>query len=199
MQFGFSDYITIWNDPNNAKLRALRTNPNVLFPGDQVYIPDLVPSEFLRSTDLLHKFQLHQNKLKLCLVLEDLYEKPIAGAECSLQIGFDVTSVTTDGNGKLEVEIAPDTVDALVTIKSPQSPFQGTQIPIKIGFLDPVEEVTGQQARLKNLGYYWGEIDGAASDMLKSAVEEFQCDAALAVDGVCGPATQTALKRMHGC
>jgi hypothetical protein len=198
-QFGFSDYLTIWNHPNNAQLKTLRVNPNVLFPGDSVYIPELIPSDFPRPTDLLHKFNVHVEKLKLCLVLEDLYEKPITNAECSLQIGFDTFSVTTDGTGRLEHDISPEAVDALVTIKAPQSPFQGTQIPIKIGYLDPVEETPGQQARLKNLGYYWGEIDGAASDTLESAVEEFQCDAGLGVDGVCGPATQAALKRMHGC
>jgi murein L,D-transpeptidase YcbB/YkuD len=32
-----------------------------------------------------------------------------------------------------------------------------------------------------------------------SAVEEFQCDHGLTVDGKCGPATQARLKQAHGC
>jgi hypothetical protein len=197
--FGFSDYLPIWNDQNNAQLRRLRVNPNVLFPEDQVYIPDLVPSEFSRPTDVLHKFKVHISKLKLCLILEDLYEKPIAGAGCDLQIGFDIFAVSTGASGRLEHEIPPDVSDAMLTIKAPQTPFEGTRIPIKIGYLDPVEEVSGQQARLRNLGYFWGEVDGLVSDNLESAIEEFQCDAGLGVDGVCGPATQAVLKQKHGC
>jgi N-acetylmuramoyl-L-alanine amidase len=198
-QFGFSDYKTIWNDPNNAQLKAQRVNPNVLYPGDQVYVPDLVPSEFPRPTDVTHKFTVQVDKLQLCLVLEDLYEQPIANAQCSLRLGSDTSTVTTDGTGKIQQPIAPDVKDASVTILAAQTPYQNTQIPIKIGHLDPVDQVTGQQARLKNLGYYWGEIGAAADDALESAIEEFQCDAGITVDGVCGAATQAKLKQVHGC
>lgn len=31
-RFGFSDYNVIWNDPQNADLKAKRVNPSVLFP-----------------------------------------------------------------------------------------------------------------------------------------------------------------------
>jgi Putative peptidoglycan binding domain len=197
--FGFSEYGTVWNDPNNVGLKASRVNPNVLYPGDEVFIPDAKPSEYPRPTDATHKFTANVEKLKLCLVIEDLYEKPIAGAHCTLQLGYDKFQVTTDASGRLQHEIAADVRDASVTIMAPQTPFQGTQIPIKIGYLDPVEEVSGQQARLKNLGYYWGEIGVPGDDALESAIEEFQCDAGLSVDGDCGPATQAKLKQVHGC
>jgi hypothetical protein len=83
--------------------------------------------------------------------------------------------------GRLEHEIPPDVSDAMLTIKAPQTPFEGTRIPIKIGYLDPVEEVSGQQARLRNFGYFWGEVDGLVSDNSESAIEEFQCDVGLGV------------------
>ena len=35
--------------------------------------------------------------------------------------------------------------------------------------------------------------------MFLSAIEEFQCDHGLVVDGKCGPATQAKLKQVHGC
>jgi hypothetical protein len=40
-KFGF-DADTVWQDPSNADLSKLRSNPNVLAPGDVLYIPDQV-------------------------------------------------------------------------------------------------------------------------------------------------------------
>jgi hypothetical protein len=195
--FGFSDYQTIWNDPNNATLKALRVNPNVLFPGDTLFIPDKVPTQYPKPTDQTHQFVKHQPDLKLCLVLEDIYEKPIAGAACTLQVGANSFKVTTDGTGRLEQDIPPDAHAAVLVIQDTQTPFQGTNIPIKIGNLDPVEEASGQVARLNNLGYFPG--DGTDAAALESAIEEFQCDNGLTVDGICGPQTQAKLKQVHGC
>lgn len=197
--FGFSRYQTIWDDPNNAELKALRVNPNVLFPGDIVFIPDIVIPDFPRPTDQRHKFVLNAPPLQLRLVLEDIYEKPIAGAACTLRLGFERRKVTTDGTGRLEQDIPPDLRDASLTIQVPQTPFEDTEIPIKVGHLDPVDKVTGQRARLNHLGYFPGTGGGADTAAFKSAVEEFQCDQGLAVDGICGPQTQAKLKQVHGC
>lgn len=195
--FGFSNYTTIWNDPNNANLKAQRVNPNVLFPGDMLFIPDRVAKECPKPTDQKHQFVKHSPKLQLVLAMEDIYEKPIAGAACTLQLGANLLNLTTDGMGHLKQEIDPNIRDAVLTIQDPQTPFQGTTIPIKIGSLDPVEEVTGQVARLNNLGYFPG--DGTDAAALNSAIEEFQCDNGLTVDGRCGPQTQAKLKQVHGC
>jgi hypothetical protein len=70
--------------------------------------------------------------------------------------------------------------------------------PVRIGDLDPVNEETGQMARLANLGYYRASLDKPDQDELLSAIEEFQCDNKLAVDGDCGPKTQAKLKEVHG-
>ena len=36
--YGFSDYRQIYYHPNNSELRRKRPNPNVLYPGDEVFI-----------------------------------------------------------------------------------------------------------------------------------------------------------------
>jgi Putative peptidoglycan binding domain/LysM domain len=198
----------IWNDPENADLKARRVNSNVLYPGDQVFLPDLSVAEYPRPTDLLHKFTVNEEPLELRMVLRDQYEKPIANAQCELRAsGSATTSVTTDGEGKFTKKIDPAVKSILLTIHGDQTPYADSELPIKIGYLDPVEELTGQQARLKNLGYFAGEVGGSdggsnrvsGNDAFESAVEEFQCDHALAVDGDCGPNTQAKLKQVHGC
>ena len=200
--FHFSSYKTIWDHPNNAALKAQRVNPNVLYPGDVLYIPDRDTNQYARPTEKKHPFVLNKPPLKLRLVLEDLYEQPIAGASCTLQLGGKPVTVTTDRTGKIEQDIPPDVHDAVLTIDDPQTPYQGVNLPIKIGNLDPVDQVTGQQARLNNLGYFAGPVGGtddAAMTALESAIEEFQCDNKLTVDGKCGPQTQATLKQVHGC
>lgn len=47
-------------------------------PGDLLFIPDKGEKEESESTEKRHCFKLKTERLKLRLVLEDLYEKPIA-------------------------------------------------------------------------------------------------------------------------
>jgi putative peptidoglycan binding protein len=196
---GFTDYTVIWDHPENADLKSQRQNPNVLLPGDEVFIPDREQRQEGGATDKRHTFTVDKKTLKLRLVLEDIYEKPIAGAPCALLVDGQTYQLTTDGNGKLEQEIPLDAKEGVLTIRGNQTPFANDVIPIKIGHLDPIDEVSGQIARLNNLGYFAGKLDGADTDALNSAVQEFQCDNGLAVDGNCGPKTQSKLKQIHGC
>jgi hypothetical protein len=193
---GFHDYHILWDHPNNAQLKKTRQNPNILFPGDQVFVPDPETREETRSTDKRHSFVVNTQTLQLRLILEDLYEKPIAGAPCDLMIDGDIHKLTTDGQGLIQLDIPGKAKNGFLIVNSDQTPFQGVQIPVKIGCLDPIDTPSGQQARLDNLGYFPGDGD---DDAFESAVEEFQCDHNLTVDGVCGPVTQAKLKQVYGC
>jgi len=197
---GFSDYLCIWDHPNNTAIKKKRQNPNVLFPGDILYIPDREERQEARSTDQRHSFVLREKPLKLHLKLRDHYEKPIANARCVLVIDGDFRDVTSDGNGKLELEIPPSASQSVLLIQdTEQTPFGGMAIPIKIGHLDPIDEISGQQGRLTNMGYFLGDIDGNDGPAFRMAVEEFQCEHGLTVDGICGPKTQAKLKELYGC
>lgn len=55
---------------------------------------------------------------------------------------------------------------------------------------DAVKEL---QRRLKELGYYNGEIDGSYLKLTKDAVKQFQSNNKLSSDGIYGPKTQTKL------
>ena len=190
---------TVWNDSHNAALKALRKTPNVLNPGDQVYVPDQDTTGYQRPTDAQHKFQVQRTKVTLVLVLEDMYEKPIANAKCVLTVNGDSHQLTTDGSGKLTQEIPPDSHAGTLVIQDAQTPFENTVFNVKIGYMTPVTEVSGQLARLDNLGYVPGDGSEDQSEAFESAVEEFQCDNGLTVDGVCGPLTQAKLKQVYGC
>ena len=190
-QFGFSDYQAVWNDPQNASLKQKRKNPNVLLPGDMLFIPEKKSRLEARATGAMHTFQVKRSLVQLRLVLRDSDGQPIPDLPCRLQVDKALYSLTTDGEGKIEQEIPLTAIEAKLLV-------QGEAVPVKIGYLDPVEVKSGQRARLNNLGYDSG-TDAADEDSLRYAIEEFQCDQELTVDGVCGPETQARLKEIHGC
>ncbi len=198
--FGFSDYRTIWNHPDNSELKSKRVNPNVLYPGDKLMIPDRKLSEESCAVDKRHIFKVKRPGLRLRLVLEDMYEKPIANAQCLLTIESDSRTITTDGQGKIDEPLPPGTTSATLIIQdAKQTHLNFVRIPIKIGHLDPLEELSGQRARLKNLGYFPGKVDDKNDPAFVTAVERFQADHGLTVDGISGPKTQGKLKDVHGC
>ena len=88
---------------------------------------------------------------------------------------------------------------ATLIVKGARTLLESVEIPIAIGDLDPVAEFSGQRARLANLAYLLNQLTEQTSEEFKSAVEEFQCEHGLAVDGVCGAATQSKLVQIHGC
>ncbi|MDY4976799.1 MAG: spore cortex-lytic enzyme [Clostridia bacterium] len=54
-------------------------------------------------------------------------------------------------------------------------------------------EVISIQTKLKNLGYYTGQIDGIYGPLTQSAVTRYQANFGLAVDGIAGPKTLQSL------
>jgi Putative peptidoglycan binding domain/LysM domain len=189
---GFSDYHTLWNHSENAELKQKRQNPNVLYPGDRLFIPDMETKEESGATAQRHRFRYLGSPLMLRIVVKDVEDEPITDTDCELIVGLTSYKLTTDGEGLIEQRIPISATSGKLTI-------QDMEIPLQIGYLDPIEEVTGWQARLNNLGYYAGPLDQVDEERIRLAVEEFQCDHGLKVDGVGGPDTQNKLKEVHGC
>jgi len=193
---GFRNPDTVWNDAGNSSLRDLRPNPNVLFPGDTITIPDRTEKQEVRATGQLHTFSVDVQPLRLALVIKDANSDPLPNEQCVLAVsdifGPVTETLTTDANGRIDKEISPVAEGGEVRVR-------GQVYFLKIGDLDPEDQKSGQRARLANLGYYFGEGADIDEDELRTAVEEFQCDNDLFVDGDCGPKTQKKLKAVHGC
>jgi N-acetylmuramoyl-L-alanine amidase len=60
------------------------------------------------------------------------------------------------------------------------------------------DDVAALQARLNALGFDAGREDGIFGDQTHEALVEFQRNAALAIDGICGPATIDLFDRVGG-
>ncbi len=58
------------------------------------------------------------------------------------------------------------------------------------------DDIATLQSRLTEMGFDCGRVDGIYNDATEKAVREFQKSAGVSVDGICGPATLTALIRL---
>jgi N-acetylmuramoyl-L-alanine amidase len=189
---GFRELKTIWDHPQNAALKAQRKNPHILLPGDDLFIPDKEDKKAAGPTSKTHKFEVKTEKLKLKLLFHDVNSKPRANEDCTIDIEGAETKEKTGGDGTITKTIPR-------SAKVAKASLGNLDIPMLIGHLDPVESKSGQIARLANLGYEPGDVDVPDDERLRSAIEEFQCDQSLPVDGICGADTQAKLKDVHGC
>src|SRR5712692_9855831 len=80
-QYKLATWQEIYDDPNNADLRAKRSNPNVLYPGDQVYIPDPKHREDDVPTDRRHIFVVSFPPVYINIRVENIAEEPIKNAQ----------------------------------------------------------------------------------------------------------------------
>jgi hypothetical protein len=89
---------TIWNHRQNVDLARRRKDPNVLFPGDVLQIPERQLREHPASTDQRHRFILKCKRAKLRLQLMRGSE-PRANERYVLVVDGILSSGTTNGEG----------------------------------------------------------------------------------------------------
>ncbi|MCC7374822.1 MAG: LysM peptidoglycan-binding domain-containing protein [Verrucomicrobiales bacterium] len=182
----------IWDHAQNSELRALRKNPNVLQPGDRLFLPDATLRVEDASTNARHRFQAKLPKLWLRLDLKKFFSQNLTVDHCRIYVDSDWHELPIPENGIIEVRIPPKLDEAILEIRDL------TYI-IKIGELDPVERPLGQIERLRNLGYYVGTNGDTALEVcLKGAVWRFQSDYGLKPTGHCDEVTQGKLLQVHG-
>jgi hypothetical protein len=172
---GFANFHVILDHPNNAALRALRDD-HVLFPGDKLFIPDRQEKIEQGVTAKLHTFEVKIPSLFLRLCVHDLDNQPVAKAQGTLGLeSKDPAQVQTDGKGIIEREIVRPVSrvrDGELRLEKSNTKLK---FDLKIGHLNPKNKLSGQQARLNNLGYFAGfSLDDL--DQLLWAAEEFECD-----------------------
>ena len=199
-QYQISNWKTIYYDAANADFRQLRSNPHVIYPDDKIFIPQRQTREEDRPTNQRHKFVLKAQKIVLRIVVKDGDGDPLDNCAYKLEVAGKTYPGTTGSDGMIEEETPPDAQDGALTLwldSQPSGPNVRWQL--KIASLDPVEYTSGIQARLNNLGYDSGAVDGILGPRSKAAVRAFQEDNELTVDGIPGPRTRKKLKEVYGC
>lgn len=189
-RYGFF-WETLWNDPDNAELKQLRGDPNLLAPGDRVHVPDLRVGEASGAVDARHTFKI--KGVPALFELRVVFDgEPRAGESYVLDVDGVVFEGATDGDGWIKEYISPRARKGTLTLRD------GAEVhELALGHLDPIDTVSGVQGRLANLGYYDGPVDGRESDALSRAVRDFQDAEGLEMSGTVDAATRDKLEEVH--
>lgn len=182
---------TVWNDPKNKELKDLRKDPNVLMPGDKVYVPELRPQEISVGTDVKHGFRRKGTPGMLRLQLKD-DDEPRENAAYTLVIDGIIIEGNTDSDGYIKQRIPGNAKRAKLLLND-----GGEEYEIRLGGIDPIDSASGVQERLRNLGFdcpSTGIFDAGTT----MAIRKFQRARKLKEDGTMDDDTKAALLNAHG-
>lgn len=182
---------TIWKHDKNSQLKQDRKDPNVLTPGDTVHIPDKQVEEIDKPDQKRHRFRRKgvPEVLKIQFLRGD---KPRANESFTFDLDGRLFNGVTDSEGHVTQAIPPDARKGLVRFSETNDEYK-----LELGHLDSIEELSGVQGRLRNLGYYGGAIDGQMNDDLVQAIQAFQASEDLEPDGELTQETKDALVRVY--
>ena len=201
--YGMVDWRTIYDHARNADFRKKRPDPNVIYPGDQLFIPAPELKEESGGTEAKHRFSVKATGTLFRLRLQDETWEPMADVKWKLEVAGQAYEGTTGGDGLIEKNIPATAKRALLTIwphqnADPKGPAAvGYQRSFRLGSLDPVEYATGVQARLNNLGIDCGPVDGKIGPRTRAAIRAFQEWVGLESTGQADDATRTKLREAH--
>jgi Putative peptidoglycan binding domain len=184
----------IWKAPENDELRRKRADPAVLMPGDRVFIPEKKQKTVTVKTGAAQKFEATVPKPPLRVRLEVGGVRQ-ASKPYVLTVDGKELRGTTDGTGLVEQKVPIHARTAALRIGEGNDALVWM---LDLHGLDPVNETSGVQERLRNLGYDPGPVDGVLSERTRAAIAAFQKDAGVEATGEPDAATQQKLKDAHG-
>lgn len=132
-------------------------------PGEPVRVP----------TGASYRFILGDAVFRV--ILRDDDGEPFAGKRYRLHVDRKTLEGTTGPAGEIEHLIPPGATEASVeAFLDDDAPGTAERWTIALAPLASIEDPTGIQQRLRNLGFYEGEITGALDDPTRDALAEFQ-------------------------
>ena len=182
---------SIVNHPDNQALREKRANMDALLPGDVIVIPNKKPRAVRAATGQKHRFKRKGVPAVFRIQLFDQSEAR-SNQHYSLSIDGRTYEGTTDGDGLLE-QAVPTNAERGELVIGPDD----FRVSLVFGGMDPIEEVSGIQKRLRNLGFASGADATQMNDGIRRALKQFQAKFGLEPTGECDAATRSKLSEAH--
>ncbi len=169
---GLEGWQDILDRPENAELKKKRTDPGILKAGDRVFIPNKEMGHEPAAVDAKHTFKIGPPKAWIRLAVKDAAGQAYAGKKYELAVAGKTVSGNLPADGVVEQAVPIDTTAGTLTVWTADGVSQVWEL--KIGYMDPADEVSGIQARLNNLGFDCGGADGVEDEETQAAVRAFQ-------------------------
>jgi hypothetical protein len=190
---------SVWAHPKNEALRNKRTDPDMLQPGDLLYVPDEARERLPIEPGTINAYVARIPRMPVAVKLQ------VGGAPLSkeryriLGLGPDPIAGATDEDGYLRTEVAVHVREIEVQLVDRKRTLR-----VRVGNMDPINELAGLQKRLQHLGFYQATRGGSenfeAKDppAVKAALAAFQSSRKLPATGHLDDDTRAALIAAHG-
>jgi N-acetylmuramoyl-L-alanine amidase len=95
-KYGFNVWRTIYDHSQNSDFMEKRPNPNVIYPGDRIAIPDKEMKLVDAETEQRHRFKRKKDDILLRIVVRQ-YGNPISNKRYELRIGEKISPTIDQG------------------------------------------------------------------------------------------------------
>jgi hypothetical protein len=185
----------LWFHPENDALRKVRDNPNVLLPGDRLFIPARRPKTVSISTNRRHTYRRRGVPSKFIARILDLQGRPRAHQRYTLEAGAFTHDGHLDAEGRVEVFVPPQVTRVHLRVGEGEAL---EEFEFQVGHLDPIEELSGVVGRLVMLGFYDGPDLTEPSPDLHAAVMRFRVSVRLPQGGIDDELRAALVEAAHG-
>jgi len=198
--YGVSSWRTIYNHPDNAAFKEKRPEPDLVYPGDKIVIPEIECRVEQCEVESKHTFKRVSDTFQLHVRIEDYAGVAISNTKYTLEFRNTKLEGTTSDAGVIDrpIPLGINRVGIFIWEDAKASTPMLTWS-LDVGDLDPIERISGVQARLANMCINCGRIDGVMGPKTCAAVKIFQKQNDLVVDGIVGPKTNKKLVARYGC
>lgn len=169
---GLDSWQDIVNASENASIKETLTDPGILKPGLKLFIPNMTLKQQPSAVDATHPFSVKRPTAWLRVAIKDAEGTALASRKFQVTVAGKTTSGTLAADGILEQAVPIDVTSGSLKVWVTDTAFEEWEL--KIGWMDPIGEVSGTQARLNNLGFECGDPDGVLDEDTTWAIKAFQ-------------------------
>lgn len=191
---------TIWEHAENEALRQKRAHPEILSPGDELFVPERRARTVSIATGRSHVFRRRGVPVQVRFELRTPGGEELTGRRYRLQSGDQIRSGVSGAGGRIEEWMAPSTRMATLTVwlDDPRFP-PSLEWELQVGDLNPANTLEGARQRLRNLHYdCGGESGDEPGPGTRAALEAFQRANGLSPSGALDDDTAAQLATVHG-
>ncbi len=187
-KFGLANWQTIYDASENSAFKTLRKNPNMICPGDELFIPILTGTKQKADLNKKTTFVLKKAKGYFSICLIDRKSNPLP--DVPYELSFYKSENNKTAEPILKIENSKSDSDGYVEHKLPKGakfaqleyapyasrPSLKIKMGLKVGELDDLSTDLGMRSRLNQFGYYSGEgkMDDKSRDLFQAQLASFK-------------------------